>query len=259
MTDSGLSPATVLAGVPKSLRDELVERYNEVVENYRVHRWEPSELNGGKFCEVVHSILRGYVDGSYPAHATKPKNMVAACQSLERADQALFPRSVRIQIPRVLIALYEIRNNRGVGHVGGDVDSNHMDATFILSACRWILAELIRVFHQVSLPEATAAVEALTTREFEVVWAVAGKYRVLDTTLTMKEKTLLLLHASARPLTAKELVSWVEHSNPSIYRRDVLKPAHKAKLIEFDEEAGVVHLSPKGVDEAEDLLKRMPR
>lgn len=47
--------------------------------------------------------------------------MVDACERLEQAPASKFPRSVRIQIPRVLIAFYEIRNNRGVGHVGGDV------------------------------------------------------------------------------------------------------------------------------------------
>ncbi len=132
-----------------------------------------------------------------------------------------------------------------------------MDATFVLAACRWILADLIRAFHQVSLPEAAAAVDALTTREFEVVWLVGGKQRILDTSLSMKEKTLLLLHSNARPLLAKELVNWLEHSNASVYRRDVLRPAHKARLLEFDAEAELVYLSPKGVQLAEQILAKV--
>lgn len=122
-----MDPSTCLSGLSSALRGELLAAYEEIVRNYRERRWEPSELNGGKLCEVVYSILRGHVDGRMPARASKPRNMVDACKALESADQS-FPRSVRIQIPRMVMALYEIRNNRGVGHVGGDVDPNAMDA-----------------------------------------------------------------------------------------------------------------------------------
>lgn len=125
---SPINAASVLGAVPAGLRDELVQALNEVLRNYRERRWEPSELNGGKLCEVVYTILRGHVGGKFPAKASKPPNMVDACKALEQADSGKFPRSVRVQIPRMLIALYEIRNNRGVGHVGGDVDPNLMDA-----------------------------------------------------------------------------------------------------------------------------------
>src|SRR4029079_6642275 len=113
-------------------------------------RWEPSELNGGKLCEVAYSILKGYVDGRMPPRPKKPRNMVDACRALEAADDSVFPRSVRIQIPRMLIALYEIRNNRGVGHVGGDVNPNEMDSRVVLETSKWIMAELVRLFHNLT-------------------------------------------------------------------------------------------------------------
>lgn len=122
-----------LGAVPPSLCDELLKALNEVMSNYRERRWEPSELNGGKLCEVVYTILRGHVDGRFPAKATKPSNIVEACKVLEQGPAAKLPRSVRIQIPRMLVALYEIRNNRGVGHVGGEVNPNFMDATAVIA------------------------------------------------------------------------------------------------------------------------------
>lgn len=51
---SPLTPA-VLAAIPTRLRDELIAALNEVLRNYRERRWEPSELNGGKLCEVVYT------------------------------------------------------------------------------------------------------------------------------------------------------------------------------------------------------------
>src|SRR5205814_651141 len=98
-------------------------------------------LDGGRFSEIVYTILSGHVGGSYPATASKPQNFPLSCETLKQADRQIFPQSVRLGIPRVLVGLYEIRNNRGVGHVGGDVDANHMDATYVLHAAQWVMAE----------------------------------------------------------------------------------------------------------------------
>jgi hypothetical protein len=235
----------VLAGIPASLRDELIEAFRKIERNFREGRWEPSELNGGKLCEVAYCILKGHVDGAFPAAASKPKNMVDACKALESSGTQ-FPRSVRIQIPRMLIALYEIRNNRGVGHVGGDVDPNHMDATCVLYIAKWVLSELIRVFHGVSTDQATEIVDALSDRELTLLWKINGMTRVLDTSLSMTEQTLLLLYGSQAGMSEIELLSSIEHSNPSVFRRDILRRAHKKRWIDYDETARQAAISPLG-------------
>jgi hypothetical protein len=249
-----MDPNSTLAGIPASLREELLEAYAEIVRNFREQRWEPSELNGGKLCEVIHTILRGHVDGAFPARASKPSNMVEACKAFEKIDKNSFPRSVRIQIPRILMALYEVRNNRGVGHVGGDVDPNHMDARYVLESSKWVMAELVRVFHDVEPKEATQTVDNLVDRTVPVVWDTGNAKRVLRTGLSYKEQTLLLLYSSAGPVLEKDLFGWVEHSNSSAYRRDVLRKAHQERLLEFDESSAEVQLSPTGVAYVEDNL-----
>lgn len=247
-----ISAADALGHLPPGLRGELLTAYNAIVTNYRMCRWEPSELNGGKFCEVVYTILRGHVDGSFPARASKPSNMVDACRELEKATGT---RSVRIQIPRMLLALYEIRNNRGVGHVGGDVDANHMDAANVVATARWILAELVRVFHNLDAVAATAVVEALTERDVPVIWEVGDRKRVLNTGLSRKDKTLLLLYATPGAAAESDLVSWMEQRYPASYRKDVLRPLHDAKLVEHDRQARTVQLSPLGSRYVEENLQ----
>src|SRR5581483_6944196 len=131
-----LDPKTALGHLPQGLRDELVEEFSKITRNYRENRWEAAELDGGRFCEIVYCILAGYLQGgNYPLKASKPANFEGACQNLRNAP-ATYPTSVRLTIPRVLIGLYDIRNRRGVGHVGGDVNANHMDATFVLHAAQ---------------------------------------------------------------------------------------------------------------------------
>jgi hypothetical protein len=246
----------VLGHLPETLREELVDEFNKIVTNYREGKWEPSEMAIGKMCEIVYSILRGHVDGSFPARSSKPNDMVTACRAFEQAGPS-FPRTVRIQIPRILVALYEVRNNRGVGHVGGDVNPNHMDATFVLYSSKWLMAELVRLFHSVDTATATEAVEVLVEREVPIIWKVNGKKRVLDGSLSMKEKTLLLLYSEPRSVTEAKLVEWTEHSNVAVYRRDVLVKFHKdkkEKLWEYDKRTREITLSPIGTKYVETKL-----
>jgi len=245
----------LLLAIPDSLRSELIESYTGIEKNFRERRWEPSELNGGKLCEVVYTILKGYMDGRYPNNASKPRNMVDACRALEQYPSS-YPRSLRIQIPRMLTALYEIRNNRGVGHVGGDVNPNKMDATCVLQMSKWVLSELIRVFHNVETTEASNFIDTLSEREVSLIWQVNGVSRVLDVSLSMLQKTLLLLYQSPSGISESNLFNSVEHSNSSTYRREVLKKAHKAKLLEYDPLSRIVTISPIGSQKVEnEILK----
>ncbi|MEW2522935.1 hypothetical protein [Actinacidiphila alni] len=237
-------PLNILGALPINLREELVSAFGNIARNFSEGRWEPSELNGGKLCEIVYSIVRGHADGSFPQHSSKPSNMVRDCQKLEQETQ--LPRSLRIQVPRVLIALYEIRNNRGVGHVGSDVDPNHMDAVAVLYMSKWLVAELIRVFHDVDTVTASESVDSLVERQLEVIWSIDGKKRVLSEKLSLHDKTLLLLYSEPSSVAEKDLLAWTEAANASSYRRDILKKCHKARLVEYDDAARMVRLSPKG-------------
>jgi hypothetical protein len=223
-----LVPEAVFSVLPSQLREELLDAFGKIVQNYWERRWEPSELNGGKLCEIAYSVINGYADGKYPARASKPNNVVGACRSLE--TNTSLPRSVQILIPRLIPALYEVRNNRSVGHVGGEVDPNHMDAALVVQMSKWILAELVRLLHEVPVEEAQDVVEALVERETPLIWKVDGKLRILDTKLSMKEKMLILLHSSVGAMNESDVVDFIEYSNASVFRRDVLRPAHRTRL-----------------------------
>jgi hypothetical protein len=211
-------------------------------------------LNGGKLCEIIYTIIKGNVDGSYPASPSKPANMVDACRALENAPST-FSRSIRIQIPRILMSLYEIRNNRGVGHVSGEINPNHMDANAVLYMSKWLMSELVRIFHNVDTTTATEIIDSIVERTFPIVWEINGMKRILDQSFSMKDKTLILLYQSQKHLSESDLVEWLEHSNPSIFRRDVLRKLHKDKLIEYNEKSKFVYISPKGIKYVEDSIK----
>jgi hypothetical protein len=253
-TASAVVFSSVLAAIPEGLRLPLLNTYNAILKNFRESRWEPAELNGGKFCETVYCILKGHVDGAFPAGPSKPANMVDACKAFEQVDGTKFSRSIRIQIPRMLVALYEIRNNRGVGHIGGDVNPNHMDSIAVVQMVKWILAELIRVFHGVSADEASAAVDALVDRSSPLVWEVNGVRRVLSPGMPYREQVLLLAYHTVGPVLDSNLFAWIEHPDFRDFKRKVLRKAHDERLIEYDSGSGRVYLSPAGVQQVEKYL-----
>lgn len=245
---------TLLAQIPAGLRDPLIKAYRDIASNFAEHRWEPSELNGGKFSEVVITILSGAIAGNFPSAPTKPSNMKQACLALEQQQNssAVGDRSLRILIPRTLLPLYEIRNNRGVGHVGGDVSPNLMDATAVYAMSSWIMAELVRIFHAVSTSEAQAAVDALLERKLPLIWAPNEKLRrVLDTTLSASDQTLLVLHQHPSWLDEDDLLKSIEYSNSSLFRSRILGTLHKDRMIEYDKGKRAARISPKGSEYVE--------
>ena len=249
------SASIALSSLPVGLRDPLLAEYGSILRNYWEGKWTSSELSGGRFCEIVYTILDGCAKGAYASAPTKPSNFVEACRKLESATGV--PRSSQILIPRLLPALYEIRNNRNVGHVGGDVDPNYMDASAVVAIANWVMAELVRVFHKLSTEEAQALVDSLVDRRVPIVWRSGQTKRVLRTGFSLREEVLVLLSSSGQPASPDDLLKWTETSQKRYLTR-VLRELHKQRLIEFSAEQGTVQLLPPGAVAASEIIATVP-
>jgi len=210
-------------------------------------RWTSAELSGGRFCEIVYTILDGHARESYASTPAKPPNFVGACRALERNTGV--PRSFQILIPRLLPALYEIRNSRNVGHVVGDVNPDFMDSSAVVSMSSWILAELVRVFHDITTDEAQGVVSELSERRLPLVWRSGELRRVLKPELPLKSQVLLLLASSPGRIRVEDLLRWTGYKGKPYFTR-ILRKLHNARLIEFYEASGEAELLPPGADEA---------
>lgn len=253
-----MTPDDLLLAVPTGLRFPLLAAYTEIARNFVERRWEPSELNGGKFCEVVYSILQGALaGGNYASGPAKIHDMVGSCRRLEQTPEnpnLRGDRSLRILIPRALPYLYEIRNNRGVGHAGGEVDPNPMDAFAVQSLASWILAELVRVFHGLEPAIAQEIVDGLVTKHHPLVWCDGDIKRVLNPSLKKSDQLLLLLYSINGWATEEDLRRWVEYANPTVFRRSLLVSNHKQRLLEYDSKHRKAKLTTKGIAEVENRL-----
>lgn len=249
---------SALAGVPNDkLRTKLIESYLDLKHAYLEARYDLAGLNAGKFCEVALRIAQERVLGTCTPLGKRIANFADDCRTLVTSPTASAPESIREIIPRALVFLYTVRNKRGIGHVGGDVDANRVDAMTMVQTADWVVCELIRLFHGLSLEEAQDLVDALSTRQSPVIWEVGGKKRVLRTGLSAADEVLLLLYAENQmAVLTEDLCSWVEYSNASVFRRKVLQKLHIERLVEYDTETELVHLSPTGVAKVEAELLR---
>lgn len=244
--------AVALSAIPSGLRTPLIAEYQSIVQNFLEHRWLPSELSGGRFSEIVYTILDGHARGAYATAPAKPSNFKNACASLENNTHV--PRSFQILIPRLLPALYEIRNNRSVGHVGGDVDPNHMDSAAVLSMCNWVMCELVRVYHSLPTTDAQKVVDSLAEMRIPVVWSDGNVKRVLQPTLKLPQQLLLLIATSVPDVSAQELMDWTEYKDKRHFMK-TLRALHKKRWIEFTESTGRAKILPPGTKEVETLVQ----
>jgi hypothetical protein len=247
-----INVSTALSTIPPGLRDPLIVEYRGIVQNFLEQRWRPTELQAGLFSEIVYTILDGHGKNAYATGPSKPANLVLACRALE--NNAHVPRSFQILIPRVLPALYEVRNNRNVGHTGGDVDPNHMDSVVVLSMCSWIMGELVRVYHNLSIADAQAVVDALAEVRVPLIWTNGAVKRILDPKLSLQEHILLLAGVTVPSATATQLLSWIEYEDEKYFMRTI-RNLHKKRLVEYDKNSGTVQVLPTGAAVVQTIIR----
>lgn len=229
--------ADLQSRLPLELVDVLLLSYEKIKQNFYLGKHEPSELNGGKFVEACFRILQHETNaGNYTLVGTQISNLIGKLRDFEQIPTASAIDSFRIHIPRTLVAMYNIRNKRGVGHLGGDVNPNRADASLLVACADWVMAELLRIYYQCSLEEAQMVVDTLVQRRLALVHELEDTKRVLLPSLSYKDQTLLLL-ASQDPDRVSEidLLDWIEPKDRSSYRRRILRTLHSERMIEYEE------------------------
>jgi hypothetical protein len=236
-----------LAGVPASFRTRLIKRYRELKDAHNDGQHDAAGLRAGKFCEALVRFLQHELTGQHTPFGQQIPGFADECAKLEKTPKTAGVESLRILLPRALNFLYTMRNKRGIGHEGGDVDANEIDSATCVRLADWCLCELVRIYHALSLEEAQALLDTISEREMPEIWTVLGKKRVLRSGLGYREQTLLLLYADpGTGVPVEDLLDWTEHPRLADYRSRVLQPLHRERLIEYDRSSETAILSPSG-------------
>lgn len=263
-TSSISSPLEIaLAKIDSKFRSRIIKSYLELKRRYAESSFnlsfDTTGLSAGKFCEAILRFSQNELTGTLIPFGTHIPNFSDECQKLIKLPKTAGAESIRVILPRALVFIYTLRGKRGIGHVGGDVEANEIDSATLVRVSDWIICELIRIYHQLSLEEAQDIVDAISTRNIPDIWKVAGKKRVLKKGLSYKDATLLLAYSElGKGVFSEDLFTWTEHSNFAVYKRDILTQLHKSRLIEYDTEDEIIYVSPLGIREVETRVLSTP-
>ncbi len=122
-----------------------------------------------------------------------------------------------------------------------------MDAVFVLTSCNWIMAELVRVFHSVSVAEAQDIVDKLVERRMPLLWVGDDVRRILDPSFGLREQILLLLCTSPGKTATSDLKKWTGYKNNTYFKKLLLE-MHELRLIELADDGSFALILPPGRD-----------
>lgn len=233
----------------EELTEKLLNSFDEIIQNYVLEKWKPSELDAGHFVETVRRMIEVEQTGNY----TPVGNRLSAFNDrvLVQYENGTGDESIRILIPRALKAIFNIRNKRGVGHIG-NISPNKMDSTYIVYSVKWILAEVIRLHSTLTADETQSIVDKIVERSIDLIWKESDFIRIIDTRLSAKEMVLVLLYDNS-PKPIEDLQSIIEYKNTTNFNKIILS-YHKSRFLELRN--GLCYISPLGVFEAEAIISK---
>lgn len=203
--DRRIRQGFIAAGVPTELVDDVISAFTEAKRRFHRDDLRPSQVEGGRFSEAVFRILQWSTTRKYtPIGKTLPTvdQLVRTLQNAQGHD------SVRLHIPRALRLIYDVRNKRNVAHLTNGIDPNQQDATLVVRTMDWVLAELVRLFHNVSPAEAHGIIADLVSKDVPLIQVFDGFPRILGQLKPSDHFLVLLYWRGADGATLDELRSW---------------------------------------------------
>jgi hypothetical protein len=227
----------------------ILDSYAGIERNYARGKWKVSELDAGHFVESVRRLIELELFRSYTPFTNPLPNF--SDNEMKRYEGAAGDESFRLLIPRVLKAVYTLRNKRGVGHITG-ISPNRMDATFILHSVKWVLAELVRLSSGLSIAETQELCDQISERQIAILWKDGMTTRILTPDMKTRDQILVLLYDRS-PQGQQGLQATIGYLNVTNFRK-ILKRLDKENLIAYELGKGW-KISPTGTKEAERIIK----
>jgi hypothetical protein len=218
-----------LKSLPKDLVKTLLEEFQNLHQQYFLGRWKPSQLDSGRFSEIIFRILEFKQKGSYTPIGTQINRQ--KIYNLVFNDPKM-PDPLRFHILKLADLILDFRNKRNVAHPV-QIDVNEMDSNFVVQSANWIISELIRIETRLSPAEAQNEIKRIIERKIPIIEEFGGRLKCLDKSLTIKEQVLIFCYQKyPRPVPFNDLFNWSEYRNKSRMRTEISK-LNRDKLIDF--------------------------
>ncbi|MFQ3615888.1 MAG: hypothetical protein SNJ50_04220 [Cyanobacteriota bacterium] len=197
------------------LANQLVDEFISMERRYIQCDWEPAELDGGQFCEVLARVLY-HTDSGNLNHS---KSFDDCCKYIEndQVQHTMQPRQDALHLTRVLRTVYKFRSQRGAVHISPHYTPNHMDSKFVIESIRWCINEVLRIFWQGDRDKVAKTIRELLQFDVPCIGKFEDNLIVQRTDLVAEEEILVLLHyAGEIGFSRHEIGRYAQYSPSSV-------------------------------------------
>lgn len=174
------------------LTTQLLDEFISAERRYIQRDWEPTELDGGQFCEVAGRIY--YHQDSGNLNHSKDLDKCLQYIENEQVSHNIIPRQDALHICRVLRTIYKFRSQRGAVHISPTYKPNHMDSKFMIEGIRWVMNETLRIFWHGDREAVAKAIRELLQFDVPCIGVFEDVVLVQRTDLSAEEEILVILH-----------------------------------------------------------------
>ncbi|MFL5613760.1 MAG: hypothetical protein ACJ796_08875 [Gemmatimonadaceae bacterium] len=213
------------------LAEQLLDEFVSMERRFIQRDWEPAELDGGQFAEILARVLY-HIDFGTPNRA-KPFDECAKYIENEQVPHRITPRQDALLLLKTLRVIYKFRSQRGAVHISPTYKANAMDAKVLIECVRWCMNETMRLFWQGDPEKAAKAIREILQFDVPCVGVWNDVIMVQRTDLEKDEEVLVLLHyAGEQGFTKEELQKYVKFSPRSLGRSlDDLVAPEKREIV----------------------------
>jgi len=209
-------------GIDKTIVDRLFQEYMTVKRKHLQDDYEKVILHAAKLSELILSLIKNkttnkkididnlHFETLFQEIRNYPK---------KSAEEVLFT----LVIPRVARSIYTIRNKKNIAHVK-KIDPDFVDAYYCISACDWIMSQLVMLFYRSNPEEARELVDSILEKKIPLIEEFENGTITILQHLPLKDKFMLALyHIYPRRISKEDLINMIKYDNPFYAERVLMK------------------------------------
>lgn len=205
-------------------------------------------LHAARFSEVCIACLKQLSDPSKKIDINKIQFEKFHMHLRNLSKASAKEEMLYLVIPEVLKAIYTIRNKKRVAHIKM-TNADSIDFEFVITACNWVICQLIMIFVKISFEEAIALTNSVIERQMQFIEEFEdGAMMIIKQGLKFKEELLLVLYYFPRRMARQELNGILKPKNSS-YISTYLNRLYKERLIHLNKEGAIINKN--GIKEIE--------
>lgn len=173
---------------------QMVDEFISCERRFIQRDWEPAELDGGQFCEILGRIYFHMDSGTINHNKGFDDCMNYLEDPNNNHKHAISPRRNSLHVAKVARTVYKFRSQRGAVHISPTYEPNHMDSKLVIEGVRWLMNETLRIFWSGDREKVAKVIRELLQFDVPCIGRYEDIILVQRTDLKAVEEILVLLH-----------------------------------------------------------------